>query len=386
MILFVTDNNDTFNNPTLYSLFSILENRKIKSLLFASETYYQGNFKYVKVVNIPKPRKRRNKVFYTISYIKYFCYSKIFFNFLNKNVKCIIGIDPEGIILAAEIRKKYFTKAHLDYFSFEFFYENHFKRKNKEIEACELIRHLIIQDELRDNILRSINKIPISIKSFYIPVALSDEIDKNECNVDYDIREKLSISVDKKIIVFFGSFYEWSGANIIYDLISGDLQTGNYVIVIHSRFPLDNKNDLHNKIIELTKTRKNIYLTTDYIESYGQTIAYLKQFDIGLVFYVPVLGDKWIGENIYNIGLSSGKFSMFMKAGIPTIASNLPTYKKLNDEYNFGFLIKDKSDLLDILNNEIDLEYYKNNCLKLFNEKINPTQILNEYIDIIIKT
>ncbi|MCX6210287.1 MAG: hypothetical protein NTZ59_12520, partial [Bacteroidetes bacterium] len=124
----------------------------------------------------------------------------------------------------------------------------------------------------------------------------------------------------------------------------------------------------------------NILVTTDYIESFDDTIAYLKQFDMGLAIYVPTFEDKYVGDNLVNMGLSSGKFSQYMKAGLPTITSRVGLYETLNNQYNFGFTVNTTDELRSVLSSNIEYKTLQKNALRLFDEKLDPTSSLQKYI------
>lgn len=383
MIVFVTKNKDTFNNPLLYSMFRKLEEWKIESILISEENSFTNIFSSIKEINPKKhlrPKFRRNLYKYFISYYKYFYYSHFPLVLLKKKVKYIIGIDPEGIIWAGEIKNRYFPGIPLDYISFEIVYDFDFPAKLKEIDICNNLRYLIIQDELRDTIIRNLNHISDSTKSIYIPVSLSDDLNKEITTDVTDIRKEYGIPDGKKLIINFGSFEEWSGGKLIYDLIAGNHLKDKYVFVIHLRYPLNERDDLHKSVMSLAAERSDIIITNNYIDYFENTILYLKQFDFATVFYTPILGLKFIGDNIYNIGLSSGKFSLCMKAGLPAFTSNLPTYININKEYEYGFIVDNVSDIVEVLDSSINIEHYRENSIRLFEEKLNPTNILNEYI------
>lgn len=380
MVLFVTKNADTFNNPTLFGLFGILEKHKKKSILLCTKNYFSLNLLHNQVIVYPekKPPFRRNIIKYSISILEYLKQKKQVAKY-SKSVTTIIGIDPEGIIWASELQKKYFPQAFLDFFSFEIFTEKYYDRKKLEIEACKKLRNVIVQDFSRKEFLEKVNLLSSNIKYYLIPVS-TPKSNVTNTKKHTDVRKKFGIDSSKKLLVNFGSYSAWAGGEIIYQLIAQNKLPSNYIIVIHSRFQLNEEVPLHKKTLELMKHNSNIIVTTDYIESFDDTIAYLQQFDMGLAIYVPTFEDKYVGDNLVNMGLSSGKFSQYMKAGLPTITSNVGLYQQLNSKYNFGFTIENVDELSTILSTEINLNTLKKNALKLFDEKLDPTELLTEYV------
>lgn len=380
MILIVTKNGDTFNNPTLFGLISMLEAQKKHSIILCTTNYFSLNFSFNKVLLYPKqfPNFRRNIIKYCINIYWYYKQKKQVLKYTNQ-IKTIIGIDPEGIIWANELRNKYFKKAALDFFSFEIFTNKYYDRKDLEVEACKNVRSVIVQDESRKEFLEEVNSLSNNIKYYLIPVSTPINSITNQ-KKPVDIRKKFGISSSKKLLVNFGSYSTWAGGDMIYDIVSQNKLPDEYVIIIHSRFQLNEDVPLHKKTLELMKNHSNILVTTDYIESFDDTIAYLQQFDMGLAIYVPTFEDKYVGDNLVNMGLSSGKFSQYMKAGLPTITSSVGVYTSLNNQYNFGFTIDTVDELQKVLSTNIHWEELKQNAFKLFTQKLDPTPTLNKYV------
>lgn len=380
MIVIVTKNTDTFNNPTLFGLFYYLDELQIPTTLICERNYFSSQFKYNKIIIWQQPNFYAKRVYITairvLKNIKnYFLMKK----YVNK-VHTIIGIDPEGIIWANQLRTKYFNKASLDYFSFEIFWAKHFNHKADEINACKNLRNLIIQDTLREGILRKENLLSTNITSYLIPVAVP-QLKNTTTQSNSNVRQKFNIDDDKKLILFFGSFDDWSGGELIYELIAQNKIPNNYVLIIHSRYPLNPNNNLHKKVLVLAEHNKQLKISVDYIASYQDTIAFIQQFNLGLVLYQPNYEYRYIGDNIYHIGLASGKFAQFMQAALPVITSNLPTYVTLNQTYNFGFTISNINDIHEVLTKEINYNLLSANAQKLFKERIDPTEVLKNYIN-----
>jgi len=382
MILVITKNSDTFNNPVLFGLFSFLEERKIKSVLICKRNVFDYQFAYNKVIIWQElPDYRAKNIFRTARQLFIYIKQRYFLRSISRRITTVIGVDPEGIIWANEMRYRYVPNAALDYFSFEIFWKHAYPNKEKEISACKGLRNIIVQDTLREKFLRQESKIDENVKTFYIPVALPDIREKLNYNKIVDIRKKYNISDNKKLIVFFGTFAAWSGGEIVYDIIKNNKLPDNFALVIHSRYTFNPSDDLQNRMLQLANEKANLFISTDYIDSFNQTIDYLRQFDLGLVFYVSGANSMYTGENIYHIGFASGKFSQYMKAGLPTITINLPTYMDLNKEYNFGYTVNGADEIEDVLNTVIDYKLLSQNALRLFKEKLDPTIVLNKYID-----
>ena len=384
MILFITKNSDTFNNPVLFSFFSFLEQKNEKSILICENNFFKSNFHKSKILyfnQIKRPKIRRNIFLFAINIFTHlFFLLRIYF--LKSKIKTIIGIDPEGLILANEIKKLYLKNVPLDYLSFEIRYENEYENKAEEIAACEGIRNLIIQDQLRDSIIRRENNIKKTVNSVFIPVSTADFCYESTSSKNFNFRERYNISLDEILLVSFGTLDNWSGAFLLKEIAKENLIPEKTRIIIHSRYPLNTNNSIHREVLEISKNNNKLIICEDYIDSYSDTVSFLKQFDLGIALYIPERNKAYIGDNIYNIGLSSGKFSTYMRSQLPTIASDLPTYNELNKQYNFGYTINSLSEFSEVLKNIGNLDLKKKNCSYLFNDKLNSTQSIMKYINV----
>jgi len=392
MILFVTCNDDTFSNPTICGVFQVLKEHNIKVKLIVRcqkifpHTYNNVDVYYLEKKTFPQIRKNIFKYIYGVfAYL----FDKILLNILVLliNPSIIVGIDTHGIIQANSFRKTIYTlyrkSPRVDYLSFEIFFtdEGAGQIKKEEIESTNYINNLIIQDKLREGLLRHENKISAKVKTFYIPVSpyIVDENIKNKDNMTIDFRKKHNIDQSKKMIIFFGTFSTWSGGEIIIETLKIGLPD-NYIFVIHTRNKLNPKDILHYDLIQLSESKNTqVIISDEFINTFQESITFLQQFDMGIALYVKVDG-IYTGKNIYNIGLSSGKFSMYIKAGLPVITNDLPTFIELNNKYNYGFIIKNSSELIKLLNTDIDYTPYSNNLKKLYNDLLLPDIYLNKYV------
>ncbi len=95
-------------------------------------------------------------------------------------IRKIISVDPEGLIVGGRINR-FMRKADLHYFSFEILFwdemvnkRNFQKIKEKEVYYTKMVDTLVIQDEVRMELIFKENKIKKNqLKVNYIPVAPS---------------------------------------------------------------------------------------------------------------------------------------------------------------------------------------------------------------------
>jgi len=244
--------------------------------------------------------------------------------------------------------------------------------RNKDLSACKELDFLVIQDPVRENLFREQNRIDPSLRSFHIPVAPL---------INYKLPQ---IKISNKInIIHSGSIRKWSGIDWIIDGIKYS-NIEDYSITIHS-FDFDNDNNYYTILNELSQKDKRVKIIKRRFTE-NEHISFLTSFNIGICIYqYDETNPGTCGKNMVNIGLASGKFSLFMKLGIPVICNFTQFNKDLLDEYEFGFLINSPRDW------DLGVHYLKENysrlsknCTNLFNQKLDPlkmSQNLFNYLD-----
>lgn len=385
MITLITNNDDTFSNPTLKLIcekfikngigVQILGKSNEEALPIPDEVLYIKKWNYD--VTFPK------KYIDVLRFIRW--YLKLAYLLYRTETKYLFAIDPAGLIMAA--RFKFLNpKLKIHYFSFEIFFSEELSSKLlktikvKEIFYTRFASSVIIQDDVRKNLLITENHIkkPNLLKWHMIPVApliINKQLERNNF-----IREKYNIDSNTKILLHTGSVGGWSGANIFIELLEKGLPE-NYILFIHSRFKLSDKNIIHKKLMDLEKNGYPVILHDEFFSNNDEYLDFLRNFDFGFALYEKDGKSIYTGANIEHIGLSSGKFSYYMGACIPTITLECKTYEELNDRYQFGKLIKNSSDLLLCLQSNDLCKIDLNNCWKLYKECLDPSVKLEKYFE-----
>jgi len=379
-VFFITANYDTFNNPTLNGVFHLLEKNNITVYLFCppQRKNFSSTFKNIKKKNITiLPNRRRNKIKYLVNYLIFELYLlRTTLIVICKRPNRIIGIDPVGIVYANNIYRKVsyiFKNLKLDYFSFEIFFKDEGADKIAEIAACKNISNLIVQDETREKLIKEENKISDKVVIHQIPVAPIIEFDKNRGQESF--RVKHNVPFESRLLLNFGSFNEWTGSEIVFNLLDKGLPE-LWILVIHSTFPL--LPSINEKLLKYNKKRLQVVLSTDYIKTYQDVYYYIKQFNCGLALYIP--GKTiYTGRNLYHIGLSSGKISSYILSEIPIIMSDLPFFRMLNEKFNFGHIVNSADNIYKCLK-KFDSTEMRNMPSKELQELVDPKIKLNDYI------
>ncbi|RLB83645.1 MAG: hypothetical protein DRH17_01880 [Deltaproteobacteria bacterium] len=289
----------------------------------------------------------------------------------NKKYDLVFGINSEGIISAYNYSKKNNTP--LIYLSYEIFFRDELindiekKEKDIEVDASQHAQLIVIQDERRAELLGIENSIP-NQKFVYLPV--SPRSSKNLYKTDY-LRNKFKIPTNNKIVLHSGSFDDWTYAKELLNNVP--TWPKYFTLVIHT----SHSSTKLSKYIKIAKNSKvdNVFFSFDPLgpKEYEQLVA---SADIGLVLYKETPHRKashsrYLQKNIRNIGLSSGKFSYYMKYGLPIISIKQDTYGQLLGKYNFGYNISKPDEMAGALNNILSrYEYHSREAMRLFKEKL----------------
>ncbi|MFZ1321205.1 MAG: hypothetical protein WAT71_06575 [Ignavibacteria bacterium] len=375
---------DTFSNPTLVVLIQKLINRGYKIIYYGfDQLFIPSEYrKYFEFLELPFN-------FYTLennlkSYIKLVKqYIKLFVKLKLKNkVNTIICVDPMGLVIGGRIKTLLSFK--LVYASFEIFFEDEFfvqrKKVMKKLEMnySKLVNIVIIQDEKREKLLKSVNNFSDNTDFHRIPVSpLKMEITET----DYDIHKELNIPEDKLIVIYSGSLQNWSGLNEIISLFPKKWNN-DFWLIIHTHQKLNEDSDLKIEINQLNINRQNITIHEKPFYRFEEYFEFLSKCDIGIATYFPNNLDIFAGKNLEAIGLSSGKFSSYMMLGIPTITTNHFIYRFLNNKYKFGEIINTISELPDALNKvRTGIKEKSESCKRLYDEVLNPEMKIELLID-----
>jgi hypothetical protein len=278
----------------------------------------------------------------------------------------VFGIDPEGAVAAH--RFAFEKSIPFIYISFEIFFRDELLKrwerleKNEEIIASRNADLVVIQDHWRARLLEEENTIPKE-NFFYLPVSPGN----SKVQRSNYLRKHFNIPKNKIIVLHSGSFENWTYAEeLIKSLHSWPADA---VLVVHMRRNPKNKNYFINR---LKKGKfQNVILSLEPLNRilYEEMVS---SADIGLVLYKTVPRNKYLQKNIETIGLASGKFSVYMKYGLPVISIKQKTFAELLEMYKFGINLDRFSEMPDAMKEILDrYEIYRKGALQLFSEKLN---------------
>ncbi|MBE6312308.1 MAG: glycosyltransferase family 4 protein [Bacteroidales bacterium] len=351
-VCFITPNSDTFTNPTLSTMFHYFKDNGITVHLFGPQQMPQcpDNLDNVKCYDCTFKMSFKNPKYWCKQYKAYSIVGEVI---KSNNIKNVYAVDPLGLIIGGRVKKYLCKDVKLCYLSFEIFFKEelsgyYLTLKNKEIKYSKLIDSLLVQDDVRKDLLFAENGFTLSDnKVALIPVS-PEPIEVKEA---VDIHERFGIDKSMKLAVYSGSLGKWCGTDAIIEAFDKGYWPAEYHLVFHTRRPLNEGDAYYNDIMRLANNPEIPFtLHAHPFEAFEDLAAFLKGFDLALALYYPNFDNPYYGKNMQEIGLSSGKFSMYMMLGLPTIVTACKTYNELIKKYKFGAVIEEVKELKDVMN------------------------------------
>ena len=108
--------------------------------------------------------------------------------------------------------------------------------------------------------------------------------------------------------------------------------------------------------------------------------------DFGLAPYRPVPGDWWTGKNLYHLGLSSGKVSLYAMCGLPILARSLPVFDREFAHYTCGRVYRHVTETGGLLT-EMDARYgdHSDEARRFYRERLNPMDGITRFCDGLVR-
>jgi len=420
--ILITPNVDSFANPTLVSIFETVQRDNGRVHLFgpAQQAACPAHIHCVEQhVCDFRLQPWRNPKRYWSQWCSYHLMAKYV---KALGVKTAMVVDPMGVIIGGRLCKYFCKGLQLSYLSFEIFFRDELKGyyltlKDKEIYYSRYITSVLSQDENRLHLLCSENHINLSNQSnlseqpkcvshFLVPVSTAPM----HITSLVDIHTRFNIPKDVKTVVYSGSIGTWCGTDAILDMFEQGLWPKGHHLVFHTRKRIAvvkngydrlrkvMKGDAVKSVNEGESRLKSVNIGERSVEerlmaldedpkvpftlhgnpfdSFNDLGAFLKGFDIALALYYPNNESAYYGRNMQEIGLSSGKFSMYMMLGLPTIVTPCKTYEQLLKQYRFGAVLSDERQIAECLM-RIDANCGKE-AKRLYDEILQPN--VEDYI------
>jgi hypothetical protein len=243
----------------------------------------------------------------------------------------IVGVDSDGIVEGHRYAQRFGLP--LAYLSFEIFFWDELgspyerRRKARESEASRAANPVIIQDAQRAQLLAAENDLEMP-RFAYLPVSPTGVSPTGSSDF---LRTRFEIPEAQTIVLHSGGFGDETYAQELLE--SAAAWPADFVLVIHTKY----RPGQRDPYVELVRDADlpNVILSTEPLpaEEYESMVA---SADLGLVLYKTIPGSLFRQKNIECIGLSSGKFSYYLKHGLPVVSIGQQTYADLLGEYEFG--------------------------------------------------
>ena len=277
-----------------------------------------------------------------------------------------IGVDPEGLVEAEAWGRR--LGVPYAYWSLEILIASelaspHLKRlKRREIRANRGASFTIVQDEARAALLRAENAIPASELAL-VPNAASGTARRDKQHFAYEL---LDIPATSFVVLCAGTLAAWSMTEEIVHAASA--WPSGIVLVMHSRFDTSADEYVRRVIAAADPARVRLsgrpLCDTEYR-------ALVDSADVGLALYRPTVSERYVYGNLAMMGLSSGKVSAYLQAGLPIIVNRLEGPAGLVDRYGCGEVVDTPDDVGDALTRiATDPDRYSQGAVRCFTQEL----------------
>jgi hypothetical protein len=303
----------------------------------------------------------------------------------------ILAYGIEGVLAARYHNILHFwKKIPFAYFSMELV---DVKKKCPRFVSCllylfptlqsEMLKFLVIQDTSRAEALKKyfnlVDKVFILPNSY---IGCTSE-------ASTFAHEKFNIPANKKILLYTGAIERWSYDIHLAKYLS-KLLNDDYVLLL-SGFSRDNYMDMVVEEYAGLVKEKKVVINTEILNESDYT-ELVKSATIGLVWYkkldTSLCTDVEV-ENIYLVGLSSGKLCKYLSCSIPVVAPSFyACYKEFVEDKKVGKVSDYGEEIVDkILEISSNYGFYKCNAESVYRDELEYSNqclgIVNEIEKII---
>lgn len=291
---------------------------------------------------------------------------------------CCMGFDQEGLSAAARLAIP--GGIAFAYWSLEVpprctEQDGHVSAaRRREIRLHRLARFSVTQDSWRAALLARENQVDAS-SMLLVPNAPSGKASRQRS--DWAIRE-LGVRADQRLVVSAGHLAAWSAPEEL--IASAAAWPEPYTLLLHSRSPLTELET--RRYLRLIDTvGKGRTILSDRRLSRSDYRAMLASCYAGLAYYDPDCSGLR-DDNVYVLGLSSGKVADCLQNGLPVVASALPGLADLLTGQDCGVCIRCVSDIgpaLDLI--ERHYTRMTRNACRCFDERLELSRQLQPLLE-----
>ena len=286
----------------------------------------------------------------------------------------IIGID-RGVIEASVIAKLLKVPCGLISYEILFRDETSLEFKKPEIDACRTISFAVCQDAQRGTLLAEENQIAPG-KIICIPFA--GRFLRKPLKNKY-LHEQLGIHKSKRLALMIGSVSEMSMASYLIE--SAQFWPDEWALVLHNRYGL---NPQTQRYLQKYKGRPNLYFSLNPETNPNKLHKILYSADLGIGLYKSYSNSIWLGKNISNLGMASGKIATYLQHGLPVVVNEIGEYSECVRNHKLGIVIDDRQPF-KMLPTSCDLERWMSNCCAFFSRCLDLNQTIGPFLQYVFQ-
>jgi glycosyltransferase involved in cell wall biosynthesis len=281
--------------------------------------------------------------------------------------ECIIGVDALGLILASAAA--FFRSIPVGYFSLDLLLRDsadspyHKVVKWAERFCNRSAAFTLIQDEDRAKLLVRENRIsPAQV--VYLPNAPLGEANPGKTRI---LRKTLGLEDGQWLVLHAGSVDRWTSSLELAR--AAHSWPENLVMVFHVSLPLPTEYQ-HALLTHIDG--KHTFLTQGPL-ALDQITRLIRSADIGIALYSVSERD----QNMFIMGLASGKIAYYLQCGLPVVATGLPTLRRFIEQYRCGICVDGVDEVLGAIQTIIsDYEGFSQRALECFKQEFQLDRFL----------
>ena len=286
-----------------------------------------------KILQIPIRKKITENLTWEEKNSGIFDFAAVLKKYLSDNKPDIVmPVECFSLIATVEALKQIEPKPEIIYYDMELLdwapenplYTGKLELKQRQFEALQQVKHVVITSFNRAKIFAKINQFfPENIS--VLPVVPR----KRKKQSSSYFRDKFKIGHDNTLVIYAGNFMPWAQCLEIIESMSS--WPKNAVLVMHTWNKGSLSLDYFQRMVEAAKFLP-VYFSADYLR-YDELGVALSSADIGLFYYQD------IDDNFTEICFSSNKMGEYLASGLPLICSPHKSLKEFVDKHKIGFAV-----------------------------------------------
>ncbi len=280
----------------------------------------------------------------------------------------VVGVEPLAVLLSYLALDTAGGEApHLVYLNLELLrHESSMTVKDHLLKDAEIVcsrraDFTIIPDAKRGRVFAKENGID-EAKLRYLTVSACGNAVRTKGNY---LRELFNIPGEMRIALYAGNIVETMMCREVVEFV--DKWPRDCVLVLHTWRRDIKSSPYYRELVKIADPAR-VYFSTEPV-AYERLPELLSSADIGLMFYKP------INPNFSEVGSSSNKIAEYVQVGLPVIANDLPSIRRVFDKYGSGICVDDPGDTGDAIRQVFErYEEMREGAFRCFEEHYNFTR------------